>query len=74
MPRPDWGFHVKKWWQSKTMWVATFAALAGIIGIVAPDVNTWIVAKGGPNAVAMLVIGLVNGFLRLVTNKPLSIS
>lgn len=56
----------KPFWQSKTFWMA----LATIVAPFAPPISALIVAH--PEAV-LTIVGLVNGGLRLVTDKPVAL-
>ena len=54
----------KKWYTSKTLWIAVIQGLAGVVAIVATDYP-----QLGSIAIAKSILDLL---LRMVTDKPIS--
>lgn len=62
---------MKKWWQSKMIWVNALTVLVGVVGYVAGH-N---VIREYPELVAVLVAiqGGINVVLRFVTGEPIKV-
>lgn len=55
---------MKKWYQSKTIWLAI---LQGIFGVVIALQNEAMISVG----VALVIKSFLDGILRAITNKPI---
>lgn len=58
----------KKWWMSKSVWSAAAKIAAGLFAMLSPSTQGHVseIAGGG-----LVVMGLFDGLLRVVTDKPL---
>lgn len=60
----------KKPWQSKTVWVALVSGILGVVGAFVPSIQGYL-GEGGSNV--LMVMSLVFGVLRVVTQGKISI-
>ncbi len=58
---------MKKWYESKTMWIAIATSLVGILMAVSESIEV----SGGDAGVLLSVVGVVNFILRYVTSRPI---
>ncbi len=57
----------KKWYSSKTMWIAIATSLVGILMAVSESIEV----SGGDAGVLLSIVGVVNFILRYVTSRPI---
>lgn len=60
----------KPWWLSKTLWVSILTTVAGVIGVLLGQ--EWIQDHPQIVSVATIILGLVNAFLRAITDTKLA--
>ena len=59
----------KKWYLSKSLWSAAAKIVAGLFAMLTPELQSDVSNVAGAGLVGM---GLLDGLLRVVTDKPLA--